>query len=252
MEINQNPLGQIENIVIRDPEHLTIKYIPVQNGINEMAIESKVVGTATRKEMIEREIIFDAPKNDAVLKVVNVMEDIEVKDATVTNSTILVNGFVNTSIMYTTMKRPQSSNNNQNNNNQSANGYVSMGNSKNSDNNNNNKNKNKEKERPRPSCDVVDYSIAVDGVVRHTTVRIPFRAFLPAEDYQEGDFCSVTSSSVSKDLGVAAVTPIYEEMYDEAGNIITTQDDSEPKFIKGIINKTLIELAVDIKRYSKE
>lgn len=249
MEINQNPLGRVENIIIRDPEHLTIKYIPIQNGNNEMAIEAKLVGTVTRTELIEREIIFDAPNKDVVLKVINVLEDVEVKDAKVTNATILVNGYLNSCIMYTTMKRPESSNNNQENNNQNSNGYMNMGNNKS---NENNKNKNKEKAKPKPSCDVVDCSIAVDGVLRHTTVRIPFKAFLPAAEYQEEDICTVTSTNILKDLGSSSITSIYEEENEEDQTITTTQEVPEQKFIRGIINKTLIELTVDIKRYPKE
>jgi hypothetical protein len=249
MEINQNPLGRIENIVIRDPQHLTIKYIPVLNGNNEMAIEAKLIGTATRTEQIEREIVFNAPNNDVVLKVINVLDEIEVKDAKVVNGNILVTGYLNSCIMYTTTKRPDDSNNSKEKNNQSANGYVNMNNNK-----SNEKNKNKEKERPKPSCDLVDYSVAMDGVLRHTTVRIPFTAFLPAVGYLEDDICIVSSTNVLKSLGSKAITPIYEEVYeeDQANANANTPVVPEQKFIKGIINKTLIELTVDIKRYPKE
>jgi hypothetical protein len=247
MEINQNPLGRIENITIRDPEHLTIKYIPVQNGSDEKAIEAKLIGTAKRTELIEREIIFDAPNKDVVLKVINVLEDIEIKETKVTSGTILVAGYLNSCIMYTTIKRPGSSNNNQEKNNQNSNGYVNMNNNKS---NENNKNTNKEKERSKPSCDVVDYSIALDGVLRHTTVRIPFTALLTGTEYQEEDICTVTSTNVLKDLGSRSITPIYEEEDDQATT--NTQVEPELKYIRGIINKTLIELTVDIKRYPKE
>jgi hypothetical protein len=256
MEINQSPLGRIENIVIKDPDHLTIKYVPVQSGYNEVIVEPKLIASVSRRELIEREVIFDAPNKDVVLKVINVMEEIEVKDAKVTNGTILVTGYLNSCIMYTTMKRPQMENNNQNNNSQNSNnsdshGYMSMGNDKSS--NNNNKNKNKEKEKPKPSCGAVGDSIAVDGPVRHTTVRIPYTAYLPTADALEEDICTVTSFAVLKDLGTASVTLIYEEVNDEGetnANALT-HVDVEPKFIKGIINKTLIELNVDLKRYPK-
>jgi hypothetical protein len=258
MEINQNPLGRVENIIIRDPEHLTIKYIPVQNG-TEMGIETQLVGTVTRTELIEREIIFDAPNKDVVLKVVSVLEDVEVKDVNVANATILVNGYLNSCIMYTTMKRPEAANNNQ-----SSSGYMS-----NNKNNENNKNNNKEKAKPKPSCDLVDYSIAVDGVVRHTTVRIPFKAFLPAAEYQENDICTVKSTNLLKDLGASSMTLIYEEENEveqakatatttttttttttnTTTSATTTQTIPQQKFVRGIINKTLIELTVDIKRY---
>lgn len=235
METNLNPQGISDNNINKKAELISI-------------------GKASRQELIEREIIFDAPKKDVVLKVINIQDQIEVKDIKVGNGTILVSGYLNSYILYTTAKRPPSENNNQeksneNSNNSEKNGYVNMQNNKNSDNKNKNKNK---KEQPKPSCGVVDDNIAVDGVVRHTTVWIPFKSFIPASEAQEGDVCSVTSSAVLDDLKSIAVNPIYEDEDDEEGSTVSiTLGEDEQKFIKGIVNKTLIELTVEIKRYAE-
>ena len=233
MEKNLNPQGISENNVTK-------------------SIEPKLIGTATRQELIEREIIFDAPDKDVVLKVVNIQNEIEIKDVTVASGTVLVSGYLNSYIMYTTMKRPQSENNNEQKNNEDANnseknGYVNMQNNKSSENNNNNKKKNKE--QAKPSCGVVDNSIALDGVLRHTTVWIPFKSFIPALEVQEGDSCTVTSSAILDNLKSMAVSPIYEEEYEEESTSSIIRGEDVQKFIKGVINKTLIELTVDIKRY---
>ncbi|AGK98438.1 SPOCS domain-containing protein [Clostridium pasteurianum] len=235
METNLNPQGVSDN-------NTTKKF------------ELKSIGKATRQDLIEREIIFDAPKKDAVLKVINIQDQIEIKDIKVTSGTILVSGYLNSCIIYTTMKRPQWENNSQEKNNENANnseknGYVNMGNSKSSESNNNNKKKNNEK--AKPCCGVVDNSIALDGVIRHTTVWIPFKSFIPVPEVQEQDICSVTSSAVLNDLKSIAMNPIYEDEYDEESTISIIRSEEEHKFIKGIVNKTLIELTVDIKRYAE-
>ncbi|MFT8315080.1 MAG: hypothetical protein ABF633_12680 [Clostridium sp.] len=218
-------------------------------------IEPELIGTTTRQELIEREIIFDAPKKDAVLKVINILNEIEIKDIKVASGTILVSGYLNSCIMYTTMKRPQGEKNNQeksneNSNSSEKNGYVSVQNNKSSE---NNKNKSKNKEQAKPSCGVVDNSIALDGVVRHTTVWIPFKSFIPALEAQEGDICTVTSSAVLNNLKSLSINPIHEDEdeYDEESTVSILRGEEEQKFIKGIVNKTLIELTVDIKRYPK-
>lgn len=215
-------------------------------------IKPKLVGTATRQELIERKIIFDAPKKDVVLKVVNIINDIEIKDTEVTDGVILVSGYLNSCIVYTTLKRPQSENNNQgknNGNNSSENhGYV------NDQNNKSNKN-NKNKEEAKPGCSIVNESIALDGVVRHITVWIPFKSFVAAPEAQAGDISSVTSSAVLDDLKSIAIEPIYEEEEEEENGeavISTKVNEEEHKFIKGIVTKALIELNVDIKRYSED
>ena len=236
METNLNPQGVSDNNVTKK-------------------VELKSIGTATRQELIEREIIFDAPKKDAVLKVINIQNDIEIKDIKVAAGSILVSGYLNSSIMYTTMKRPQSENNNnqeksnENANNADKNGYVNVANGKSNENNNSNKKKNKE--QAKPSCGVVDNSIALDGVVRHTTVWIPFKSFIPAAEVQEGDSCTITSSAILDDLKSLAVNPIYEdeEENDDGSTISIMRGEEEQKFIKGIVNKTFIELTVDIQRY---
>lgn len=262
MEKNLNQQEIIDNNANKLPEHYKIKYVPVQNCYAEkIIIEPKLIGTVTRKELIEREIIFDAPKKDVVLKVINIMKEIEIKDVKVTGGNILVTGYLNNCIMYTTMKRPQMENsggnnnqgkNNENGNNTDKHGYVNTKNDKNSE---NNKNKNKENEKAKPSCGVVDNSIALDGVLRHTTIWTPFKAFIPAPEAQEEDICTVTSSAVLNELGAASITEIYEEEYDVEGeneNISITRAEEVQKFIKGIIDKTLIEFTVDVKRYPKE
>jgi hypothetical protein len=242
-----------------------------QQELNEkFGMETRSIGAVTRKEMIEREIIFNAPDKDVVLKVINILNEIEIKDVKATSGNILVTGYLNSCIMYTTMKRPQMESNKQgennngeksseNANNSDKHGYVNMGNNKNNE--NSNKNKNKEKEKAKPSCGVVDNSIALDGVLRHTTVWIPFKAFIPAEEAQAEDICTVTSSAVVNDLGATSITPIYEDEYDEeeTAAIIRSEETTtinrgkkEQKFIKGINNRSLIELTVDIKRYIRK
>lgn len=215
----------------------------------ETNLTPKVIGKATRQELIEREIIFDAPKKDVVMKVVNIQNDIEIKDIKAANGTILVSGYLNSSIMYTTMKRPQTENNNkgksnENSNDSEKNGYVNTQSDKSSENNK------KNKEQVKPRCGVVDNSIALDGVVRHTTVWIPFKSFIPAPEAQEGDSGTVISTAVLDNLKAMAVNPIYEDENDEQSPVSMMFGEEEKKFIKGIVNKTLIELTVEIKRYS--
>ena len=260
MKRNLNP--QDENIYMEINPNPEDKNIPMKRNLNpqDKNIQLKSIGSVTRQELIEREIIFDAPKKDVVLKVINILNEIEIKDTNVATGTILVSGYLNSCIIYTTMKRPQVENNNEQNNNENSNnsqdhGYISMQNNKSSDNNNknsdnNNTNKNK-KEQAKPSCGVVDSSIALDGVIRHTTVSIPFKSFIPAPQVQEQDICSVTSSSVLNNLKSITTNPIYEKEDDEESTISIMRGEEEQKFIKGIVNKTLIELTVDIKRYAE-
>lgn len=237
MESNLNPQGASNNNISKNTE-------------------LKAIGNVTRKELIERKIIFDAPKKDAVLKIINVQDEIEIKDIKVTSDTILVSGYLNSCIMYTTMKRPPVENSNQEKSSENSNksespGYVNMQNNK-SNENNKNKESNKNKEEPKPSCGVVDSSIALDGVVRHTTVWIPFKSFIPAQGVQEGDVCSVTSSAVLDDLKSMPINSIYEDEndYDEETTVSIMRGEEKQKFIKGFVNKALIELTVDIKRYA--
>lgn len=253
METNLNP--QDENIYMEIGPNPEDKNIPMKINLNpqDKNIQLKSIASVTRQELIEREIIFDAPKKDVVLKVINILNEIEIKDINVATGTILVSGYLNSCIIYTTMKRPQVENNNEQNNNENSNnsqghGYISMQNNKSSDNNTANKNK---KEQAKPSCGVVDNSVALDGVIRHTTVSIPFKSFISDPQVQEQDICSVTSSSVLNNLKSITTNPIYEEEDDEESTISIMRGEEEQKFIKGIVNKTLIELTVDIKRYAE-
>ena len=223
--------------------------VGISNNITKN-IEPELIGKTTRQELIEREIIFDAPKKDVVLKIVNIQNEIKVKDIKVSNGNILVSGYLNSCIMYTTMKRPQGENNNQEKNNGNSSqspGYVNTQNS----NNENKNNKNKKKEQAKPSCGVVENNIALDGVVRHTSVWISFKSLMIAPEAKEGDICSITSSAVLDDLKSIAVTPIYEEENDEEPTISMMFGEEERKFIKGIVNKTLVEFNAEIKRYPK-
>ena len=218
---------------------------------------SENIGTVTRKELIEREIIFDSPKKDVVLKVINIQNEIEINEVKATIGNILVTGYLNKCIMYTTIKHPQMKNtnqeksNNENSNSSEKHDYTNIENDKSSE-NNKNKNKSNEKGKLKPHCGVVDNSIALDGVLRHTTVWIPFRAFIPSSEVQEDDICTVTSSLASNGLGSSYITLIYEEEDDAEETISIMRGKEKQKFIKGIINKTLIELTVDIKRCPKK
>lgn len=245
---NTNAQGVSSNDVARNIEHELIenairRELIERKVIPDANIETELIGKATRQELIEREVIFDAPNKDVVLKVVSIQNDVQIKDINVASGTVLVSGYLNSCIMYTTMKRPQGENNQNKNNN----GYVNM-----QSNNSSGNNKNKNKEQPKPSCGLVDNSVALDGVVRHTTVLIPFKSFISAAEVQEGDICSVTSSAALDNVKSLAVDLIYEDQYEDVNNQESTtsimRGDEEQKFIKGIVNKTLVELNIDIKR----
>jgi hypothetical protein len=88
-------------------------------------------------------------------------------------------------------------------------------------------------------------STTVHGVLRHTTVRIPFKVYIPVEEAQEKDICIIISSPAINKLDLASITPIYLEACDGEEVTSIMIGDKEQQFIKGIISKNIIKITLN-------
>lgn len=216
----------------------------------EQLMESaKLIAGGNRTEVIEREIFFDAPKKDAIVDVIGCAKSAKITEARVEEDNVIVSGYLHNCIQYSSIKRPPAPKQEQSSN-QGKHGYGSS--------NNNNSNKQKGKPIPKPCCRLTGENIAVDGVIRHTTVFIPFRVVVMIKDVKKGDLCKVTNIEVLEEPKALEQVAIYESELDmeqesiaikipESENIFKA-NETEGIFIKGVIDKSVLNIDVEVYR----
>lgn len=142
-------------------------------------------------ELIKRKIIFAPPQQDAVVKVSNTKEDIIVENAEVIDGGdfVLVRGHLHKSVEYLTTNKEELKKIIHKDNNNLNEEYEYK-------NNDAEDHKQIKKEVlcepifPEPRC------MAVDGVIRHTTVWIPFEILINVENSKPGDTVVVEFISI--------------------------------------------------------
>lgn len=217
----------------------------------------RVIGKGLGQELIERKIVFNPPKKDVVVELISIDKEVKITDAEVGINSVIVNGFVHNSIMYKTIKRPHGGkqdnkdDKDDDKDKKDGKGQEGQGECKKDDNKkDDNKKDDNKNEQTRPSCEILTVgAVAVDGVVRHTTVWIPFKSFIHIKGARRGDIAEVLSATINDNDCLLGELPIYEE--DERGgaqSIQVVEGVEQQQFIEGIIDKNLIRIAVLVKR----
>ncbi|MEL7597277.1 MAG: hypothetical protein AAGU01_03640 [Clostridiaceae bacterium] len=208
------------------------------DGVDEVK-DARLIGKGTGQELIERKIIFNPPKKDVVVELISINKEIKLTDVEVNRNSVVINGYIHNSIMYKTIKRPDKENEEKDKNEKEDESKKDES----------KKDKSKD-EQARPSCEIITVgSIAVDGVVRHTTVWIPFKSFISVNGARKGDIYEILYTSINDKNCFLGEVPIYEE--DKKGGFQSIQiieDVEEQPFIEGIIDKNLIQISVAVKR----
>jgi hypothetical protein len=73
---------------------------------NYVSVENKRVGEGEVRQLIEKKILFNPPKKDVVIGVGEILKTVQITDTNVFPDYVVVNGFLNKSILYKTAKRP--------------------------------------------------------------------------------------------------------------------------------------------------
>lgn len=141
-------------------------------------------------DLIKKRIIFAPPEKDAIVKITDRKYEIIVESSEVVQNGdyVLVKGYLNKSITYNTTNKEQLE--------------KLMGKESNKEESKENQEENKE-ENKKPKKGVKCESlvpqldlIAVDGVVRHTTIWIPFEVLVYVEGAREEDRVIVESKTI--------------------------------------------------------
>ena len=185
--------------------------------------------------LVERKIVFNPPDNDVVLGVETVSKEAQVTEVELAQDIAIVRGMLYKNIIYKTVKREdvekalnlEKEGNDESNENKEAN----ENNEKNESNENNDK--------KGPACEsVMPESIAIDGVVRHTTVRIPFEFIIDLPGAMPGQNYEVVSTMIKNDLGGQY---IYDE---ETTYKVSDTGMSNQIFIAALIEKDIIKVTL--------
>ncbi|WP_373598596.1 hypothetical protein [Paraclostridium bifermentans] len=146
-------------------------------------------------DLIKKKIIFAPPEKDAIVKITDRKYEIIVENSEVVQNGdyVLVKGYLNKSITYNTTNKDQLL---------KLMGKESNKEEKKEENDESNKEEKKE-ESKKPKKGVQCESlvppldlIAVDGVVRHTTIWIPFEVLVYVEGAREEDKVNVESKTI--------------------------------------------------------
>ncbi|MCY6355002.1 SPOCS domain-containing protein [Clostridium sp. ZS2-4] len=231
--IEPNPKVNIVNKELEEPnKNENLDSVDELNGV-------RLVGKGTGQELIERKIIFNPPKKDVVVELISINKEVKLTEVEVNTNSVVVNGYIHNSIMYKTIKRPDKENEDTNKNE-----------NKDESKKDESKKDQSKKDQARPSCEIITVgSIAVDGVVRHTTVWVPFKSFIAVNGARKGDIYEILYTSINEKNCFLGEVPIYEE--DKKGGLQAIQiieDIEEQPFIEGIIDKNLIKISVEVKR----
>jgi hypothetical protein len=232
------------------------EFTPNENDILENAENlnnGRVIGKGIGQELIERKIVFNPPKKDVVVELISIDKEVKITDAEVGMNSVIVNGFVHNSIMYKTINRPHGDKDDnkdgKDNDKDNKDGKGEEGGKEDNKKDENKKDENKN-EQTRPSCEILTVgAVAVDGVVRHTTVWIPFKSYIHIKGVRRGDIAEVLYATINDKDCLLGELPIYEE--DERGGTQSIQvidGVEQQQFIEGIIDKNLIRIAVIVKR----
>ena len=168
-------------------------------------------------ELVNRRIIFAPPQHDAVVRVSNIKEDIIVEQVEVIDGGdfVLVRGHLNRSIEYLTTKKEELK-------------KIMKKDDKHDDKHDdkkdckddgkgNQENNDKEQDKKRKKeviCEPINpepRTMAIDGVIRHTTVWIPFEILVNVQDSRPGDNAVIESISLDNSYNGNGVQEIMEE-----------------------------------------
>ncbi len=139
-------------------------------------------------ELVKKRIIFAPPPQDAVVKITDTTQDLVVECAEVIDGGdfVIVRGHLNKSIAYLTT-------------NKGALNKLIGKEEKHDDKKDDDKKDDDKKGKKHVSCEPVcpePQCMAVDGVIRHTTVWIPFETLVSVEGAQVGDRVRIESLTV--------------------------------------------------------
>lgn len=194
--------------------------------------------------LVERRIVFNPPDNDVVLGVETVSKDAEITEVEMADGIAIVRGILSKNIIYKTVKREdiekafnlEKEENNEDNANEDENNENNDKNDRNDKNDNNDKNNKK-----CAACEsVMPESIAIDGVVRHTTVRIPFEFIVELAGAKSNYDYEIMSVNIKNDLG-----GVY--LYDEE-TVYKTSDGniSNQNFIAALTERDIVKVAIKV------
>ena len=189
--------------------------------MTENTVATKLTGSCG--DLIKKKIIFAPPEKDAVVKITDRKNEIIIESAQVVQNGdyVLVKGYLNKSIIYNTTNKDQLK--------------KAMGKEENKDKNkeeNKEENKDKNKDENKKGKKGVQCEslipplelVAVDGVVRHTTVWMPFEVLVFVEGASERDTVSVENMTIK--------------------SLYTDDEVVEDEFIVGILVQDVINIDV--------
>ena len=158
--------------------------------------------TGSNGELIKKKVIFAPPKHDGIVQITERKDDVIIKNAEVVQNGdyVLVNGYLNKSIVYNTTNKAQlnklmgNEKEEENKKNEDSDKNDSENEEQGKDDKNNKDDKNKKDDKKGVQCESINSeleSMAVDGVVRHTTVWIPFEILIYTKGAVEGNTVTV-------------------------------------------------------------
>ncbi len=164
-------------------------------------------------ELINRRILFAPPQHDAVVRMSNVTEDIIIEDAYVIDGGdfVLVKGYLNRSVEYLTTNKEElkklmkKDDEHDHKKDDKENGETDQENNDKEQNKKHNKEVVCERINPEPR------TMAIDGVIRHTTVWIPFEILVNVQNSRAGDNVVIESITLECSSKGNRVQEIMEE-----------------------------------------
>lgn len=160
----------------------------------ENTIQTKLEGF--NSELIKKKVRFGPPPHDGIVKITGRTDNLIIESAEIVQNGdyALIKGYLNKHIVYHTAKKDKLMNlvgedNQQNDKNESK-----------EEKSENKENKNeKKKDKHGVICESMDTElecVVIDGVVRHTTLWIPFELLIHVPGAHEGDIVTVKETSV--------------------------------------------------------
>ncbi len=156
----------------------------------ENTIATKLEGS--NSELIKKKVIFGPPPHDGIVKVTDQKNDLIIESGEVVQNGdyVLIKGYLNKYIVYHTAKKDKLAN---------LVGEDNQSEDKNKAKEEEGENKENKKDKHGVKCEPMDPElecVIIDGVVRHTTLWIPFELLINVPGSQAGDLVNIKDTSV--------------------------------------------------------
>lgn len=168
-------------------------------------------------ELLKRRIIFAPPPHDAIVRISNIKEDITVEEAEVIEGGdfVLVRGYLNRSVEYLTTKKEELKRiMKKDDKHDDKHDDKKDGKQDGKEDKENNDKEQDKKHKKEVVCERISpepRAMAIDGVIRHTTVWIPFEILVNVQGSNPGDNVVIESIEIGSLNKENAVQEIMED-----------------------------------------